>query len=305
MPSSQNNHYNKGDNYPLNQFSDGRYVNTQGLDPFADCPDIQKLRCLQADVCYFLTVFGEKEAVELSNIDNPTSNVINTKRIEFALQDAFAYIINTYTAASAGARVLIQSSLRRTQAIIARYYLDTLSPRDHVVEQYQQVLEQLQIWSSTGSAQSLNKFDQAYRFYKDQPYSQGVSLISSSYENNRKFTAASLEGYVEGCWSNDTSQYVRWDDIKINVEYDVARGPGAGISPSGTKLPEQVQAVNELYDNLDQTLMLGNFEETKSESKRTAQEGDVAKLNPDTDDPNTPLVDEDIIEPDSPYNLTF
>ena len=70
-------------------------------------------------------------------------------------------------------------------------------------------------------------------------------------------------------------------------------------------MPEEVQAINELYDNLDQTLMVGNFEETKSESKRTAEQGDVLKLNPNTDDPNTPSIDEDDINPDSPYNLTF
>lgn len=279
-------------------------VNTSGLDPYSDCPEVQKLRCMQATVEYFICVYGEKEAVELSNIDNPSSNAINTKRIQFALDDAFAYIVNYYSAASASAKVLIQSALRRTQATIARYYLDTLRPRDAVVEAYEKAIQQLDIWSARSSAQSLNKFSQAYKYYRESADSEGVSLVRSAHEKKRIFTAATLEPWVWGCSSNDVDNIVRYEDQKLSAHYQIGNGVGT-TSPTGTKMPESLQQINRLYDTLDRTVMVGNHEETKSESKRTPEEGELLALNPNTDDSSTTTVDEDNLNPDNPINLTF
>jgi hypothetical protein len=51
--------------------------------------------CNPATVDYFVEAFGYQEAIELSNIDNPTGNSINGDKIQVALNDA-AVLINNY-----------------------------------------------------------------------------------------------------------------------------------------------------------------------------------------------------------------
>ena len=51
--------------------------------------------CNPATVDYFVSVFGFQEAVELSNIEDPTGNGIDVTKIQLALNDA-GQLINNY-----------------------------------------------------------------------------------------------------------------------------------------------------------------------------------------------------------------
>ena len=85
--------------------------------------------CNFATVDYFISIFGFQEAVELSNIENPTGNDVDITKIQLALNDAGQLINNYIDSAPPQGKVLIAGSYRRTQATIARYYLDILRPR--------------------------------------------------------------------------------------------------------------------------------------------------------------------------------
>lgn len=220
-------------------------------------PDYQKLKVLQADVDYFITVYGQQEALEITNIDNPASNTIKVKKLQYALEDAFALILSFYSNAARSGKALIMSSFRRTQVIMARYFLDSagVRPRDHVVEAFNAAIQQLQLWS-TGGAPNLLKFGETYQYYREQPYSNGVSLIRSSHEHKRKFTAASLEPWVEGWCSNDTHNVpLRWNEQRFQLRYNVGGPvgslPDSNISPTGTVFNEDPDCIDQFQENYE------------------------------------------------------
>lgn len=107
--------------------------------------------CTLATVDYFISIFGFQEAVELSNIENPTGNGIDEDKIQLALNDAAQLINNYIESAPPQGKILIAGSFRRTQATIARYYLDILRPRTQVQEAAEKALQQLEAWGSKGS----------------------------------------------------------------------------------------------------------------------------------------------------------
>ncbi len=214
---------------------------------FENSPDYQKLRVIRATVDYFICIFGQREALQLTRMDNPSANQINEKTIDLALEDAFVYMLNFYKAATTSGKTLIQSSFRRTQAIIARYYLDVLNPRDSVKEAYETAIKQLEIWAGRGGKTNLVGYTEAYKFYRDQPYSQGASLVRGSYERGRKFTEATLEPWVEMYQANNLSRYFRWREQRAQGDYGIGAGIGANpepnpdtgtVTPTGTFLPE-------------------------------------------------------------------
>lgn len=86
-------------------------------------------------------MFGQKEAVALTNIDAPNATTVNEARLQLALDDAECEIKNYIDAAPLAAKVLISSSFRRVSAILARYYLDTINPREHVKHEWETILK--------------------------------------------------------------------------------------------------------------------------------------------------------------------
>ena len=147
--------------------------------------------CNPATVDYFVEVFGYQEAVELSNIDNPTGNSIKPDKIQIALNDA-AILINNYifTAPPQG-KILIAGSYRRTQAILARWYLDILRPRQQVIDAAEKALQQLELWASKASPSSGLKWQEAYRYWMS-----GCTMTKSSYARGRSFTEPSTARWV-------------------------------------------------------------------------------------------------------------
>lgn len=218
-------------------------------------PDYQKLRVMQATVDYMIETYGAQEMLELTSIDNPSSNTIKVKKIQRALEDAFALIYSHYNNAERVGKTLIMGSFRRTQAQIARYYLDSsaVMPRDHVRESFERAITQLDLWARGGQGSSTLRFSQAYQYYNEQPYTNGVSLIRSNHEHKRKFTAASLESWVESCGSNDVYHPLRYNEARFTASYNVGSTigstPDPDISPTGTVFVEDDNCIEQLQEN--------------------------------------------------------
>ena len=121
------------------------------MAPYTPPPDSHGVadQCSPASVDYFIDIYGFNEALELSRLEDPTANTINYERIQLALNDAALLIQSFIETAAPQGKLLIAGSYRRTQAILARWYLDTLRPRQHVVDAAEAALKQLDLWADS------------------------------------------------------------------------------------------------------------------------------------------------------------
>ena len=91
----------------------------------------------------FVMAYGFREAVQLSNLDDPSATSINADRIWISIQDACA-LIDSYIAQMPRANKLIVSSSRRRVALVfARYYLDSVRRRQDVTDDYERAIKEL------------------------------------------------------------------------------------------------------------------------------------------------------------------
>ena len=97
-----------------------------------------------ATVDDFVLAYGEKEAIQLSNIEDGSATSVNAARIRVAIEDANARIDNYIIQADKAGRKLISSNRRRTALMIARYYLDTVRRRSDVYQDYQDCIKELE-----------------------------------------------------------------------------------------------------------------------------------------------------------------
>jgi phage gp36-like protein len=91
----------------------------------------------------FVTAFGLKEAIQLTNIDDAAATTVNVAKLRMAIQDANSLIDSYIEQSGKAGMVLITSNRRRTALIIARYYLDTVRRREDVKADYETALKQL------------------------------------------------------------------------------------------------------------------------------------------------------------------
>lgn len=91
----------------------------------------------------FVIAFGYKEAVQLSNLDNPSANSVNTERVWMAIQDACALIDSYIAQAPRANKLIISSSRRRVALVFARYYLDSVRRREDVTADYERAIREL------------------------------------------------------------------------------------------------------------------------------------------------------------------
>jgi hypothetical protein len=213
--------------------------------------------CNPATVDYFIEVFGYQEAVELSNIDNPTGNAINYDKIQIALNDAATLINNYILTAPPQGKILIAGSYRRTQAILARWYLDILRPRQQVIDAAEKALQQLELWASKASPSSGLKWQEAYRYWQS-----GCSMTKSSYARGRSFTEPSLSRWVlkEG-GNNRWWQFPRKESLVNQRVY--TEGLGDAAMNVTEAMAESTLEVNELFDALEATRDLASFTNTQ------------------------------------------
>lgn len=223
--------------------------------------------CTLATVDYFISIFGFQEALELSNIENPTGNDVDLNKIQLALNDAAQLINNYIDSAPPQGKILIAGSFRRTQATIARYYLDVLRPRTQVQEAAEKALQQLEAWGSKGSASAGLKWQEAYRYWRS-----GCSMTKHSYQKGRSFTEPSLNKWVLREGSNDRSfPYANREAGSINREFhEPLKAETVGMTEVQS---DSNQGSNILFDALETTRSLSSFVNTEDAVK--PEEGDA------------------------------
>lgn len=230
--------------------------------------------CNPASVDYFIEVFGYQEAVELSNIDNATGNNINVDKIQIALNDAAALINNYIITAPPQGKILIAGSYRRTQATIARWYLDTLRPRQQVIDAAEKALQQLEIWAAKSDPSSGLKWQEAYRYW-----SSGCSMTKGSYRRGRSFTENSLNRWVLNEAGNS-----RWFPFPRREAISSPRVNSTALKSSSlgieSTMSESTLEINELVDALEETRDLSAFTNT-SDAVDPADGDMVNATNPD------------------------
>jgi phage gp36-like protein len=92
----------------------------------------------------FIVAYGQKEAIQLTNIDDAAANTVNMAKLRMAIQDANSLIDSYIEQSGKAGMVLITSNRRRTALTIARYYLDTVRRREDVYKDYDAALKQMQ-----------------------------------------------------------------------------------------------------------------------------------------------------------------
>lgn len=222
--------------------------------------------CNLATVDYFVSIFGFQEAVELSNIEDPTGNGIDVDKIQLALNDAAQLVNNYIESAPPQGKVLIAGSFRRTQATIARFYLDVLRPRTQVQEAAEKALQQLEAWGSKGSPSAGLKWQEAYRYWRS-----GCSMTKSSYQRGRSFTDPSLNKWVLREGSNDRGfPYANRESPVLNRYSERPLEPET-IGMKNVQ-SDSNQRSNVLFDALETTRSLSSFVNT--EDAACPEEGD-------------------------------
>lgn len=226
--------------------------------------------CNPASVDYFIEIFGYNEAVELSNIENPTGNEVDVQKIQIALNDAGQLINNFIDSAPPQGKILIAGSYRRTQATIARYYLDVLRPRTQVQEAAEKALQQLELWASKGSPSAGLKWKEAYAYWRS-----GCSMTKSSYQRGRSFTDPSLNKWVLREGSNDRGfPFANREAVVVN------RNDAEGLSLETQGVTEVIANsaynMNELVDALETTRSMSSFVNTTQAVKPDEGDGLVA-----------------------------
>jgi phage gp36-like protein len=240
------------------------------MAPYTPSPDSFGIanNCDPATVDYFIEIFGFNEALELSRLEDPTANNINHQRIQVALNDA-ALLVNNYaeTAPPQG-KLLIAGSYRRTQATIARWYLDTLRPRQQVIDAAEAALKQLELWASKSSPSSGLKWQEAYRYW-----SSACSMTMSNTQRERALTDTSLARW-EMRWSTNN----RWNPYKrkgaVVIDNVTSREPSGSLDRNNvTLISDSTLEVNKLFDDLETTRDVASFADTQNAA--TPAEGDV------------------------------
>jgi len=97
-----------------------------------------------ANIDDFILAYGQKEAIQLTNIDDAAATTVNSAKLRMAIQDANSLIDSYIENSGKAGQVLITSNRRRTALIIARYYLDTIRRREDVRADFESCLKQLQ-----------------------------------------------------------------------------------------------------------------------------------------------------------------
>lgn len=240
------------------------------MSPYTPPPDSHGVanNCNPATVDYFISIFSFEEALELSRITDPTANTINYERIQLALNDAAALINNFMETAPPQGKLLIAGSYRRTQAILARWYLDILRPRQQIVDAAEAAMKQLDLWASKGSPSAGLKWQEAYRYW-----SGNCSMTMSNTQRDRAFTDASLARW-EMRWGTNN----RWNPYKRKeapvIDNVTPRLPSGDLNrQTPTVIGNSTLEVNKLFDELETTRDLASFSDTQNTA--TPVEGDV------------------------------
>ena len=101
-----------------------------------------------ATIADFELYFGTQETIELSDLCDPLNTVINTDKIQLALDMAHDTLNGYYAVASDCGRAMIKLNCKRMVMVIARSILDTTKSRPNVQEDLEFVLNQIKEFCS-------------------------------------------------------------------------------------------------------------------------------------------------------------
>lgn len=208
--------------------------------------------CDPATVDYFIKIFGFSEALELSNIDNPTANYIDQEKIQIALNDASVLIDQYIATAPPQGKLLIAGAYRRTQATLARCYLDTLRPRQHVMDACEKALQQVELWASKSQPSAALKYQEARQYW-----GTCSSFVKSSYSRGRKFTDPSMLHWEKLFGSNNKRNAMTDLEAVVPNRDDI----GADYDCGGCGEPT-IDPVLNVVTALEEARGLGNFADT-------------------------------------------
>jgi hypothetical protein len=91
----------------------------------------------------FIDLYGQEEAIEITNLCDPLINTINLVKLQAGLDNARSLINSRYIIASDCGRALIKTSSKQLVLWVARYILDTTKARPFVDEDYDRAMDML------------------------------------------------------------------------------------------------------------------------------------------------------------------
>lgn len=243
--------------------------------------------CEPATVDYFIAVFGYNEALELSRLEDPTANTINYERIQIALNDAHQLVVNFIETAAPQGKLIIAGSFRRTQAILARWYLDSLRPRQQVIDAASAAIKQLELWASKEPAAKGLKWQEAYGYWDSE-----CAMTMSSVQRERAFTDASLARWEMRWGTNDRWNNTRRRGAAVANNFTPRQPTGSLDHKDVTLIGDSTLEVNKLFDALETTRDVASF--TDTQNAVAPAEGDVLVVeNTDGDMTTGGLVEDD------------
>lgn len=89
----------------------------------------------------FIEIFGQVEALELSDLEDPSEDTIDTAKIQTALDMAYNTIMSYDSLCEIYGKLAIRRSIKRLMLDIGRYILDNLSRREDVIAAYNEAIE--------------------------------------------------------------------------------------------------------------------------------------------------------------------
>lgn len=101
----------------------------------------------------YVLIYGISEAIQASNDDNGSATVINRPRLQAELDHAGIMLQNYIDIATWSGKSLLAGSFKRTQLVIARYYLLNKSRPEVVREEFERTLQ----WIEQSTYNNSNK----------------------------------------------------------------------------------------------------------------------------------------------------
>jgi len=161
----------------------------------------------------FILAFGRQEAIQVSNIDNPSAQNVNRARIKMAIEDALSLIDSYVKMAPKAGKLLISANRRRTSLIFARYYLDSVRRRENVTQDYERAIKEL-------DAQLENNLG----LVPEDDLAVNNGGIMRVFRIPQRYNSTSGKG-LSGWWTDSASMYDEdWRENDINSEQNNDEG---------------------------------------------------------------------------------
>lgn len=151
----------------------------------------------------FILAYGMQEAIQISNINDPSANTVNEARIRMAMEDAESLIDSYITQAPKAGTLLISANRRRTTLIIARYYLDSVRRREDVTQDYERAIKELQASLESNTA-----------IVPDDELAINNGGIMRTWRIPQRYNGVSGKGF-SGWWTDTASPYE--DDFRDDL----------------------------------------------------------------------------------------